>query len=195
MYKHVTRLSNRHLISLYVCVRSAAVAAAPSAVCCYCCRFFLFRRHDVRFHLTLLQNVRVCYSYVPACCCCVRTVFSYTAAAACCCCSSSCAGWQKLLLWFTESDSNFFLSLHSNTICFQCAPWWYCRIYSVIVYLEYITYHTSSVLRGFGEPRLALARRGGASLVCTYRCVCHVVPAIEKSDLDQVLSHRRPSPR
>ena len=24
---------------LYLCVRSAAVAAAPSAVCCYCCRF------------------------------------------------------------------------------------------------------------------------------------------------------------
>ena len=137
MYKHVTRLSNRHLISLYVCVRSAAVAAAPSAVCCYCCRFFLFRRHDVRFHLTLLQNVRVCYSYVPACCCCVRSVFCYTAvaaaAAACCCCSSSWAGWQKLFPWFTHCIwFQCFISLRSNTIYFQCTPWqYYYRMFSV----------------------------------------------------------------
>ena len=37
---------------------------------------------------------------------CVGMLLLQLAAAACCCCSSSSAGWQKLLLWFIESDSS-----------------------------------------------------------------------------------------
>ena len=104
------------------------------------------------------------YSYIPACRC---VVLLY-----CCCCSSCCLLLLFVIvcrmvkfvpvvhcIWF-----QCFLSLHSNTIYFQCTPWQYCRISSVD-FLTFNTYHTSSVLRACAEPRRALDRRDGSPLV------------------------------
>ena len=98
-------------------------AGAAAAALCVITVFFFFRlrRHRARFHkrvpgpdqikfIVLYAAARRAsmYSYIPACCC--RVMCCYTAvaaaAAAYCCSSSSCAGWQKVFLWFTESDSS-----------------------------------------------------------------------------------------
>ena len=58
--------------------------------------------------------------YFCSCFLCCYTAVVAAAAAACCCCSSSCGGWQKLLLWFVESDfSVFFLFIIQTRFTFE----------------------------------------------------------------------------
>ena len=118
------------------------------------------------------------------CCCCS------------CCCSSSCAGWQELLLWFIASNPRvFFLSIQTRLIFNVRTPWQYCRICSLDLRIIRIVHPRN--LQACPELRRASARRGQAPLVnvCTYRYVGHVVSVIEKSDLDQALSRKRPRSR
>ena len=101
------------------------------------------------------------------CCCCSCS------AAASCCCSSSYAGLRNLLLRFIASDSSqYFLSLHSNTMFLM---------YPLAVQLSHVqpryTYNPTGIihniihprkLRACAEPRQAAAHRGEAHLVYRY---------------------------
>ena len=110
----------------------------------------LFVRCCTTYEHVFVYTCLLLCSVLLYCCCC------------CCCCLSSCAGWQKLLLWFTVPGcSDLFLFI--DTIYFQCTPWQYCLIYSVnFLPIIHAWYHTSSILRACEEPRRALGRRGAS---------------------------------
>ena len=141
-------------------------------------------------HCTLLHDVRVCIRiYLPACCCVVCCYTADAAAAAtCCCCSSSCAGWQNLLLWSIASDpSVFFLFLQTRFI-------FNVPLGSTAVASIYLTnIYTSSVVTGMCGAKAGV-RPTRRSPPCKYMedNVRHVVPPIEKSDLDQVFEPYTP---
>ena len=112
-----------------------------------------------------------CIYYAVRCCTMYERVFVYTCLLLCsvlkygCCCSCCClllllviVCWMAKFvavvhcMWF-----QCFLSLHSNTIYFQCTSWEYLLSHLQGRLVSYNTYHTSSVLRAYAEPRRALA--------------------------------------
>ena len=162
-------VSSEQSRSQFICIHSAAAVAAAAALLLLL-PVFLLRRHRVRFH-NRVPGPDYNY-YTVRCCTTYEHVFVYTClllcsvllycCCCCCCCLSSCAGWQKLLLWFTVPGcSDLFLFI--DTIYFQCTPWQYCLIYSVnFLPIIHAWYHTSSILRACEEPRRALGRRGAS---------------------------------
>ena len=122
----------------------------------------------------------LCVAILLCCCSC--------SAAACRCCSSSCAGWQNLLLWSIASDpSVFFLFLQTRFI-------FNVPLGSTAVASIYLTnIYTSSVVTGMCGAKAGV-RPTRRSPPCKYMedNVRHVVPPIEKSDLDQVFEPYTP---
>ena len=85
-------------------------------------------------------------------------------------------------------------SLQSNTIFFSVPPGIPVAC-TASIYLRYDTYHTFSVITGIPRAKAgANPPRRSPPCKYMYRYVSHV-SAIEKSDLEQVLSRKRPSSR
>ena len=137
----------------FICIHSGAAAAAAAVLCCYYCSFslcyvgtvcgFTIEYIDLTNHK---YTVRCCttYEYAFIYTCHVFLLLLCTVLLYCCCCSCCCL---LLLFVIVYRMAKFvavvhciwfqcFLSLHSNTIYFQCIPWQYCRIYSV----DFVTY-------------------------------------------------------
>ena len=92
----------------------------------------------------------------------------------------------KNCCWFTESDSIYcFLFILKHVFFFHvCTPWQCCRIYG----LDF-AYTISSVITGMhGAMAVVSPPRRRPPCKSMYRYVGHVVSAIEKSYLDQVLA-------
>ena len=172
------RLSNREISFMRMHTQCCCRRYCLSAVCYYCCWFsFCYvtpcavSQQSTRtwYMIKFILFVRCCttyeYVFVYTCLLLLCSVLLY-----CCCCSSCCV---LLLFVIVCRMATFvavvhciwlqcFRSLHSNTSFVPCAPWQYCRIYSVRFLPKIHIYHTSSVLWACAEPRQALARRGGA---------------------------------
>ena len=128
-------------------------------MCCCYCSCFSFCYVDTVCGFTTEYLELIDHNYTVRCSPTYECVFVYTCHVLSlllqlcsvllywCCCSCYCL---LLLLVIVYRTAKFvavvrcvwfqsFLSLHSNTIFFQCTPWQYCRIFSVdFFYLYYI---------------------------------------------------------
>ena len=175
------RKGNREVSFIYINGAAGAAAAALCViVCCFSfcyvdtvCGFATEYTWTWSIIISILYAAArrtSMYSYIPTCCCVLCCYTAVAAAAATCCCllllfATVCrmAKFVSVVhcIWLQR-----FLSLHSNTIFFQCCtsapdssvfflfiqtrffvqctPWQHCRIFRVD-YFTYNTYHTSSV--------------------------------------------------
>lgn len=102
------------------------------------------------------------------CCCCSMCCYA-DVSASCWCCPSSSAGWQKLLLWFIESDPRVFMLFIQENIFLYVPRGSTCRTYGLDLPI------TMYVLSNYGHVRSQGGSQPGVARIPFFKAQCYLV--------------------